>query len=161
MAETVNQEQTTPENNGTEKTFTQEELNAIVNDRLARERKKYDGINLEELKSKAAKLDELEEASKTELEKEREKSIKLQAELDGIKRAEEIRSIRDKVSKETGVPADLLTAENEEACKAQAEAIKEFASPSSYPQVRDGGDPQHLNKRTTKDSFAQFASQLI
>ena len=35
------------------KTFTQEEVNAILGERLAREREKYEGINLEELKAKA------------------------------------------------------------------------------------------------------------
>ena len=50
--ETVNQETATKEVET--KTFTQEEVNGIVNDRLARERKKYEGIDLEALKSKAA-----------------------------------------------------------------------------------------------------------
>ena len=49
------------------KTFTQAELDQIVTDRLARERKKYEGFD--ELKAKASKLDELEAANKTELEK--------------------------------------------------------------------------------------------
>lgn len=157
MAETVNQEatETTP------KTFTQEELDKIVNERLARERKKYEGINLEELKSKASRLDELEEASKTELEKEREKAKKLQAELDGIRRAEEVRTIRETVAKETGIPANLLTAEDDAGCREQAEAIRAFAVPAAYPTVKDGGDPQHLSGRATRDEFAQFAQQIL
>lgn len=157
MSETVNQEATATE----PRTFTQEELDKIVNDRLARERKKYEGINLDELKSKAARLDELEEASKTELEKERERSKKLQAELDGIRKAEEVRTIREAVAKETGVPASLLTAEDEVGCKEQAEAIRAYAVPAAYPSVKDGGDPQHLNGRATRDEFAQFAQQII
>ena len=59
MEETVKQEES--------KTFTQDELNAIVSDRLKREREKY--ADYESLKEKATKLDEIEEASKTELQK--------------------------------------------------------------------------------------------
>ena len=47
------------------KTFTQAELDAVVKDRLKREREKYS--DYEDLKAKAAKFDEAEEANKTEL----------------------------------------------------------------------------------------------
>ncbi|MBQ2633419.1 MAG: hypothetical protein IJF88_02415 [Oscillospiraceae bacterium] len=48
-------------------------------------------------------------------------------ELAGLKAANALREIREKVSKELGVPASLLTGDNEDACKTQAEAIKAFA----------------------------------
>ena len=74
MAETVNQEtgaagaaaQATPAQPAG-KTFTQAELDAIVADRLARERAKYP--DYENLKAKAAKYDAAEEAGKSELQK--------------------------------------------------------------------------------------------
>ena len=62
MEETGNQEVT-----AVEKTFTQSELDSIVADRLRRERSKYEGFD--EIKAKADKLDEIEAANKTELEK--------------------------------------------------------------------------------------------
>lgn len=46
---------------------TQADLDRIVESRLARERAKYEGFD--ELKAKAAKLDELEQANLTELQK--------------------------------------------------------------------------------------------
>ena len=46
-----------------EKTFTQSQLNAIVADRLSREREKYAGYD--ELKEKAAQFDEMQEANKS------------------------------------------------------------------------------------------------
>ena len=52
MSETVNQE-----NVATEKTFTQDEVNAFVGERLAREREKY--ADYEALKEKAAKYESL------------------------------------------------------------------------------------------------------
>lgn len=157
MLETVNQE------NGNEqqtKTFTQEEVNAIVADRLDRERKKYDGFD--ELKAKAAKLDEIEEANKSELQKANEKAQALEAELNGYKKANEIRTLREQVANETGVPANLLSGEDEESCKAQAEAIKTYASKgNAYPQIRDGGEITKTIKGSPRDDFRQFAAAMM
>jgi hypothetical protein len=49
------------------KTFSQVELDKIVQDRLARERAKYEGFDA--LKAKADEFDKLQEANKSELEK--------------------------------------------------------------------------------------------
>ena len=117
--ETVKQEATVV--NEVEKTFTQAELDQIVQDRLKREREKYGDYN--SLKEKAARLDEIEEASKTELQKATERAEKLQAELSAMKHADEIRTIRDKVAQATGVPVGLLSGETEDACTEQANAI--------------------------------------
>lgn len=153
--ETVNQG---GENNGQQeaKTFTQEELNAILNDRLGREKAKYS--DYEELKNKAAKLDEIEEASKTELQKVTEKATALQSELDSLKKADEIRQIREKVAKENGVPANLLKAETEEECAEEAKALLDFKKTVSpnYPQIRDAGEPQGTVKNTTRQQFADW-----
>ena len=157
--ETVNQETATKEVET--KTFTQEEVNGIVNDRLARERKKYEGIDLEALKSKAAKLDELEEANKTELEKANERANALQAELDGIKKANELKEMREQVAKEIGVPTNLLTGESEEECREQAEAIKAYAFPSGYPNLKDGGEPQEMSKKSAREDFKAWAQQVL
>lgn len=48
----------------TTRTFSQEDVDRIVSERVAREQKKYEGFD--ELKAKAAKLDELEAADQTE-----------------------------------------------------------------------------------------------
>ena len=157
--ETVKQEATN--NDAATKTFTQEEVNGIVNDRLARERKKYEGIDLEALKAKAAKLDELEQANKTELEKANERANKLEAELNSIKKAGQIRELRDKVAQETGIPVNLLTADTEEECMKQAESIKAFAQPNAYPNVRDGGEPRNINKGTAQSDFESWAQQAL
>ena len=140
-----------------EKTFTQAELDAIVGDRLKRERAKYEGFDA--YKAKAEKLDAIEEQSKTELEKATEKANALQAELDQLKRADEIRSVREKIAAETGVPASLLTAETEEDCTAQAQALMAWAKPS-YPAVKDDGEVTGTSKRTTRQQFADWFGQI-
>lgn len=147
----------TPENG--EKTFTQEEVNGIVAERLARDRKNY--ADYESLKEKAAKFDELEEKNKSDLQKETERAEALQKELDAMKKAESIRSVRENVAKETNVPADLLTGETEEECKAQAEKLIAFAKPNSYPKVKDGGEVTHTGKASTREQFAEWANQVI
>lgn len=151
MAETVNQEQIVAD----EKTFTQVELDRIVGERLAREREKY--ADYDAFKEKAARFDELEEANKSELQKAQERANALEAELTGIKKENEIRSMRETVSKETGIPANLLTATTAEECKAQAEAIRSFAKPT-YPTVKDQGEPQHQPSGSVKQQFADWAS---
>jgi hypothetical protein len=155
MNETVNQEATTTTANEPERTFTQTELDAIVRDRLQRERNKY--ADYEAYKEKAEKFDAAEEAQKTELQKATERATALETELNTLKRANEIRVIRDQVAKETGVPATLLTADTEEACKEQAEAIKAFAQPSSgYPVINDAGEVTKKMNGTPQDSFSEW-----
>lgn len=158
MSETVNQETVAKEVEI--KTFTQEEVNGIVNDRLARERKKYEGIDLETLKSKAAKFDEMEESNKSELEKANERANALQAKLDSIQKEKELSEMRSKVAEEIGVPANLLNGASEDECREQAEAIKAFAVPSGYPSVKDGGEPQIMSKKSVRDEFASWANAI-
>ena len=125
MNETVHQE-TIPAagEQQTERTFTQAEVNAIIADRLNRERAKY--ADYDDLKAKAQQFDTA------------------QAQLDTLTKANAQRDMRTKVSAATGVPADLLTGDTEEACTTQAQAIMNFAKPAAYPSVKDGGDPYHV-----------------
>ena len=148
--ETVNQEVNEP----AEKTFTQDEVNAIIAERLKRDR--GERADYDELKAKAAKLDEIEEANKTELQKANERAESLQKELNAIKTAQTLRDIRDKVSGETGVPVNLLTGSTEEECRAQADSINAFARPKAYPNVKDAGEASYTPKATTRDKFAEW-----
>ena len=145
--ETVNQEES--------KTFTQDELNAIVGDRLKRERDKY--ADYEALKEKALRFDELEEASKTELQKATERAQQLEAELNGLKKAEELRTLKESVANEFGIPANVLSGSDEESLRNQAKAIKDYASQgNAYPQVKDGGEVANTKKSTTRQQFAEW-----
>lgn len=155
--ETVNQENQTTET--TEKTFSQAELDAIISDRLKREREKY--ADYESMREKAAKLDEIEEASKSELQKATERAERLESELTQLKKAEEIRQIREKVASATGVPMSLLTGETEIACNEQAAAILSFKSAGGYPAIKDGGEVQNTIKGSTRQQFAQWAENAL
>lgn len=145
--ETVNQEEV--------KTFTQEEVDAIVGDRLKRERAKY--ADYDALTEKAGKYD----AEQSELQKVIEARDSLQAEIDSMKAAEALRIMREQISQETGVPAHLLTGATEDDCKAQAEAILNYAKPKGYPAVRDGGEVTNVGKKTTRQQFADWANEAF
>ena len=137
------------------RTFTQEDVDRIVTERLKRERMAT--ADYEDLKAKAQKFDEMEEANKSELQKATDKAAALQAELDGMKKAAKIQAMRESVATETGVPVSLLTGSTEDECKDQAKAIAAFAKGGAYPSVPDSGevDPNKA-KQTTKQQFAEW-----
>lgn len=137
------------------RTFTQDEVNSIVENRLKKESAKYS--DYEELKKKASKFEEIEEANKSELQKATEKADALQKELDAINKSNEIRSVREKVAKEKGIPSNLLMGETEEACIEQADNILAFMNNGqNYPNIKDGGEVLNTSKKTDADLFADW-----
>ena len=102
-----------------------------------------------------ARIVELERGA-SELEDARTRATQFETELNDLKAANSIREIREKVSKATGIPVALLTATTEEDCTSQAVAIKEFAKPSSYPRVADGGEAGGVAKLSTREQFAEW-----
>ena len=141
------------------RTFTQDEVNAIVGKRLAEEKGKF--ADYEDLKAKAAKFDEVEEAQKSELQKVTERASALENELNSMKEAEKVRNIRESVSKETGIPAHLLTGSTKEECEAQATAIADFAKPTPYPAVKDAGEINNVGKPSTRQQFAEWTNSIF
>ena len=141
-----------------DKTFTQAEVDSIIEGRLAREHEKY--ADYDSLKDKAGKYDEMQAKGKTDLEKEKEKSSSLEAELNKLKKADTVRQAREKVAKDTSVPVELLTGEDEETCKKQAEAIMKFAMPKSYLGTRGirGRATEHHEK---DDAMRECARQIF
>lgn len=124
-------------NDSPQRTFTQAEVNQIVADRLARERRA----------NPTAELDTL------------------RAEVEQLKTAAAVRDIRDKVAGEKSVPVKLLTGSTEAECTAQADAILAFAAQQQgkpYPAVQDGGEVgKNGSGGTTRDQFAQWFAANI
>lgn len=142
------------------KTFTQEEPEQIIGERLARERLKFE--DYEDLKAKAAKFDEIEENSKSELQKAQESANSYKAELEKLKAANTVRDMRSKVAKEKEIPESLLTGNTEEECLSQAKALLDFAKGShSAPSVPDGGEPNNPPSGKTRDQFADWIEQAL
>ena len=159
MAETVNQETAAPETSPAEdtatqpaRTFTQAEVDAIIGDRLTRERAKYQ--DYEDLKQRAAAA----ETTSAELQTQKAKAAELQEQLDALQKDLKARNARDKVSAETGVPANLLTGQTEEENRALADAILKWRGPQqNYPTVPDGGTVNSFTGGTTRDQFESWA----
>ena len=157
MNETVEQENPTIQEEREERTFTQSEMDAIIRDRLARERGKY--ADYDAVKAKAEQFDAAQEADRSELQRALERATELQTQVDAMNRANAVRAVRDKVSAATGVPAGLLSGESEEDCTAQAQAILEFAKPG-YPSVRDGGEADARRREQQDDGVMAAFRQL-
>lgn len=141
-----------------EKTFTQAEMDSIIEGRLARERQKYS--DYEDLREKASKYDEYREQIQTE----KEKSEELQAKLSKLEKEDTVRQAREKVSKDMNVPVGLLSGEDEETCKKQAEGILKFAKGSHYPGVK--GDKHETSKRSgdtnaTDEDFKELVGRIF
>ena len=155
MATVTETQGTTPNpSEPTEKTFTQDDVNRIVAERV----KRY--ANYDELKQKAEQYDKLEEENKSELQKAIDKANGLQTRLDALEKDNQLRDLRDEVSKEKGVPANLLTGTTKEECEAQADDIISFAKQRpGYPAVPDGGEPT-TTKVSTREQFADWLNSM-
>lgn len=121
------------------RTFTQEDVDRIVRDRLARA-KAQPPSDYEELKKKAALYDEAQEAAKSELERAEERASRAERALAEAQERAEHAALVAKVSEETGVPASLLHGSTEEELASSARAVSDYARSRAYPQDK-GGSP--------------------
>lgn len=107
---------------------TQDDLDRIVETRLARERAKY--ADYEDLKRKAEELDRIQREQMSEADR-------LRAELEEERRRRtevEREALRTRIAAEKGVPAKLLTGDTEEALIASADALLEFLGQQPEPR---------------------------
>lgn len=119
------------------KTFTQEQVEQMIQERVKRVKSSVPD-DYEDLKAKAAKLDEMEDKGADELEKLTKKLQALEDDNRAMKHAAEVSAWRKQAAEEAGVPADILRGDTLEELQAHAEAVKE-ALPK-YPSV-DPGKP--------------------
>lgn len=128
----------------------QEQLNAILADRLRRERSKFG--DYAELKAKAARLDDIEQASKTELEKATEANVKLAAELEALK----LTQLRTEIAVEKGLApsaARFLTGTTREQIEADVNDLVKLAgttpkpAPGSVPGIGNAPETRNLSIR--------------
>lgn len=131
-------EQTAGADNAT-KTFTQEQVDEIVKQRLARAKRERPA-DYDELKKKAAELDEIKNQSESELDKLQGRIDKLESENKSMKHASDVAAWKAEVAKETGVPASVLRGDTLEELQEHAQAVK--AAMPAYPSVNPG-KPAH------------------
>lgn len=153
-------EETQPQETAEEqKTFTQEEVDALIKKRLARVKNEVPA-DYEELKSKAQKFDELEEANKTELQKATQQLEKLKAEVAKRDAKDKANALKAKVSKDTGVPADLIAGGNEEEMTTWAQKVADYAKKDTAPVISNAGKFAKATKDTADNPYRVIARQL-
>lgn len=90
-----------------------------------------------ENKSKADKLDEIEEASKTALEKATERAEKAEGKVKAFEEEAKRKQWLEEVSIETGLPTSVLRGNTKEEIEAHAEILKPYFEKPSAPVVEN------------------------
>lgn len=121
-----------------ERTFTQAEMDAIIGDRLKRERAKY--ADYEELKGKAQQYDAAQEAAKSDLEKAVEERDALKARLDKLEADKAHADAVAKAASEHGVDAALLARMSGDVDENALFLKQQLANAPRYGSVPDGGE---------------------
>lgn len=124
--------------------FSQEDVDRIVNDRLARERKKFEGFD--DIKAKAEKFDAV--ASERDALAEKVNEFEAQAERS---------KIASEVAKDAGVPAEALRGSTREELEAHAEVLKALIKPSGPIIPSQEKSPSHVGA----DPLREFARGLF
>lgn len=98
---------------------------------------------------KAKRFDEIEEANKTELEKAQARAQKAESELKAIKDAQAREENAKQVSKDTGVPVELIKGDTLEEMKAFAKEHAHYFEKKAVPVINsDGKSPQVIGNDT-------------
>lgn len=126
------------------------------------------GADIQHAKGGADDLKAQLSAANAELEQLRAGSEELErlkgveTELTELKAANSLREMREKVSKETGVPVHLLSGDTEEDCKKWADSMNEYRKSASLLAVPNGGEPNGSSyASTTAEQFAEWSEKVF
>lgn len=136
------------------KTLSQDEVDRIVADRVARERKKF--ADYEDLKKKASEFDKLKEKDKSELEKLNDQLAKQAVELQGL-RVENIRRAAVAAAGLDPELAEFITAADEEEAEAQAKKLAERVKSTKSPDLKQGARTSPPPQRSRDDMLRNLA----
>lgn len=127
MPESNEQQQNDPEAK-----FTQADIDRIVTERLSRQQKQF--ADYDELKDKASKYDSMA------------------SELAELKASNQLADWKSQVSKELGVPIDLLRGATLEEIQAHGESLKPFVTGTPVaPVVPKAGDQPESNDKESPE----------
>ena len=143
-----------------ERTFTQAEMDAIIGDRLKRERAKY--ADYEELKGKAQQYDAAQEAAKSDLEKAVEERDALKARLDKLEADKAHADAVAKAASEHGVDAALLARMSGDVDENALFLKAQMAGQPMYGHVPDAGeDVPPSAEKTNGEVFAEVVESMF
>lgn len=142
----------------TDKTFTQEEVDKMINDRLARERKKFDTEKKELERKHNESIEDYEERIKTanmsaeeKFKLELEKRDKLIAEKEGALKKITVDGIKKTVLSKYKLPEKFMSrvsGDTEVDIEASVKELNEIMG--EYIKSQAGGTPNNLNGGSTK-----------
>ncbi len=147
-------------NSGYTPPASQEELNQIITQRIDRERAKFG--DYDDLKAKAARLSEIEESNKSEIEKAQERAAEAQAEVERVpqKVAAELRGHLIALHEINDDDAELfLTASEPELLLKQAQRLVERGSDRKMRGNYVAGEGS--TSKPKDDEMTRFTRQLF
>lgn len=151
------------EQKGFEPPRSQAELDRIISERVQRERSKFADYN--DLKKAAKRLDEIEAANKTELERLTERATQAEARVRAFEAAAQITAWKQQVSDASGVPASVLAGSTLEEIEAHAARVKSLMPPDIPSRVTgpyvpsEGTGAGHV--ASTRDQFADAMREAL
>lgn len=158
-ADDQGQNQREPDQKDTGKTFTQTDVDKLINDRIARERKKYAGHD--DYKRKASEFDKLEDAKKSEVQKLNDQLTAAHVELQGYRVAE----IRRNAAVDAGLDqrfAKYITAADETEAIEQAKELAEHfkqVEQQKRPDLKQGARQQTAQTLTRDELLRGMAAR--
>ncbi|MBF6584426.1 DUF4355 domain-containing protein [Nocardia farcinica] len=163
MSETTSQTETNdgpvqPEQPA-EKTLTQSEVDRLLGERLAREREKF--ADYDDLKAKAQRLQEIEDANKTEQQKAQERIEQLSrqlAEKEQLVAQATLQSLKATVAAKKGVPASSLTGTTQEELEASADELIAWRDAAKSP-ARKAPNPGGLKSGASSNGDSAASPQ--
>lgn len=139
---------------------TQEQFDEMVKERVDRAKRSAIPEDYEDLKAKAARLDEIEEQGTVELRKAREEAAAAQRELEALRARDERLALARKVAKAKGVPAELVHGSTEEEMEGYADQLIKWSRPGAAPKVARPG-AHDAGASTDKDSGTDAAKRQL
>lgn len=133
---------------------TQEEFDERVKARLRRERERVmsEYSDYEDIKAAAAD-------SAKKLDEQGRRIKELEAAADAREQADAVRELRGKVSKETGVPAELIVGDDEESMTAFAQSVADYAKKPAAASVKGAG--KFSNGAKADSDMDKFVNSLF
>lgn len=118
------------------KTFTQDQVNALLADQKRKIGERF--ADYDDVKAKAAKLNEIEQASKSELEREREARTAAEARAAKYEAKEQASAWAAEIVKGSTIPAHVLRGSTREELEAHFNELKELAPKPQRTPVPPG-----------------------
>lgn len=153
--EEINNEQGKEGTKEFEAITSQEDFDKAIQARIARERAKF--TDYDELKAKADKLTEIENANKTETEKAQTALAEAQAQLAELTAAK----TRAEVAAAKGIPAELLSGSTQAELEASADALIAFKGEQQATRLHIPNEGKSPTSGRGDGELREFTQQLF